>query len=941
MHKIIIKLNILSGNLSTKPLSSTPISSPSLKETSPADKNKTDATKPNPFAGFSFGTNAISTKATSETKSDKPFFSGFGLAAQVPTQVETRQESAVNFSNSSHKEDDDDYVPTAHFDPVISLPDLVEVKTGEENEEILFEHRAKLLRYVRDSKEWKERGIGNMKVLVNKSDANQVRLLMRREQVFKLCCNQMLSKDTNFKKLQNSEVAMSWYGQDYSENELQIELLAIRFKTAEICKQFHDAILKAQGGMIGGTSIPDAANKRSDVPTSNASGKPSAEAEQKSSTQGFGEQFKPKAGSWTCEGCYLTNKAAETRCPACNTPKDKNTTDAASTLTAVTSKFSFGSQPTNNEPSKVSGSVTTGGFTFGNTQAKTASAALTTQVVSVPASTTSSGFGDKFKPKPGSWSCKDCYTSNAETNLHCLACEAPRDDTVPKKEPKNIFDTSGKLYSNKFASNKIIKHNFLSLLGSTSKFTFGRPIESTNQASSTNMFGTIGSSGGFQFGNVSAASSSKPIDIPKIESQEFGFVFKPKSPGKAKSPLKPTQNDGIEDVSDDDNVEEEENNTYFIPVIALPDKIDVKTGEEEEEVLYTHRAKLFRFKDSEWRERGLGDVKILQHKTGKMRVVMRRDQILKICLNHVLDRDVEYKQKDDKSWHFIVNDFSEGQYEVEQLCLRFKTAEIAQGFKKAIDDALNGVTSKQNGGSHYSAEPAKESLQSKLSTEENKKIVDLKLPLNFFDFETVEKCTGCRGCNSDNFKFPEVKQTNLEHGGNEKPLPLVFTPITLIKTIPPQKQNASIFGSLNTSKSATDDRPNNSFFFGTNSTTKTGSITFGEKGAMVFGSNAAPQCPTTTLYGEELAATNTQNQSNKTDTQKTSFSFANASATLFGGKCCLIKFIFVHSKYINENYLKLNNSGSNATAVTASVFNNTKSPSIFGGIAKPLSEAQG
>lgn len=299
----------------------------------------------------------------------------------------------------------------------------------------------------------------------------------------------------------------------------------------------------------------------------------------------------------------------------------------------------------------------------------------------------------------------------------------------------------------------------------------------------------------------------------------------------------------------------------------------MKTGEENEEVLYTHRAKLYRFKDSEWRERGIGDVKILQHQNGKMRVVMRRDQILKICLNHVLDRDVEYKKKDDKSWHFIVNDFSEGQYEIEQLCLRFKTADIALEFKKAIDNALNGVTSKQNGDSHHNTEPAKESLQSKLSAEENKKVVDLRLPLNFFDYKSVEKCAGCRGCNSDDFKFPEVKKTNLEHG-DEKPLPLQFTPITLNETTPPQNKTTSIFGSLNTTTATTVDASNGSFFFGTSNTNKTATLSFGEKSAnekessaTVLGSTIAPKFP---------AATDTPNN--------LTFSFANASANLFGGK---------------------------------------------------------
>lgn len=35
-----------------------------------------------------------------------------------------------------------------HFEPVIELPDLVEVKTGEEDETVLYAHRAKLYRFV-------------------------------------------------------------------------------------------------------------------------------------------------------------------------------------------------------------------------------------------------------------------------------------------------------------------------------------------------------------------------------------------------------------------------------------------------------------------------------------------------------------------------------------------------------------------------------------------------------------------------------------------------------------------------------------------------------------------------------------------------------------------------------------------------------------------------
>lgn len=69
---------------------------------------------------------------------------------------------------------------------------------------------------------------------------------------------------------------------------------------------------------------------------------------------------------------------------------------------------------------------------------------------------------------------------------------------------------------------------------------------------------------------------------------------------------------------------------------------------------------------------------------------MRREQILKICLNHILTADIEYRPKDDKTWLFTAPDFSEGEINHCQFCLRFKTPEVAQSFKKAVDDALQG-----------------------------------------------------------------------------------------------------------------------------------------------------------------------------------------------------------------------------------------------------------
>lgn len=57
----------------------------------------------------------------------------------------------------------------------------------------------------------------------------------------------------------------------------------------------------------------------------------------------------------------------------------------------------------------------------------------------------------------------------------------------------------------------------------------------------------------------------------------------------------------------------------------------------------------------------------------------------------MLTKDIVYTPKDDKTWLFSAPDFSEGEIQRKQFCIRFKNAEIAKEFKKSIDTALNGA----------------------------------------------------------------------------------------------------------------------------------------------------------------------------------------------------------------------------------------------------------
>ena len=67
--------------------------------------------------------------------------------------------------------------------------------------------------------------------------------------------------------------------------------------------------------------------------------------------------------------------------------------------------------------------------------------------------------------------------------------------------------------------------------------------------------------------------------------------------------------------------------------------MDCRTGEEGQEVLFCERCKLFRYDGgaSQWRERGVGDIKILRDSnSNKNRILMRREHVLKLCANHMI-----------------------------------------------------------------------------------------------------------------------------------------------------------------------------------------------------------------------------------------------------------------------------------------------------------------
>ncbi|KAI0248682.1 RanBP1 domain-containing protein [Lactifluus subvellereus] len=138
---------------------------------------------------------------------------------------------------------------------------------------------------------------------------------------------------------------------------------------------------------------------------------------------------------------------------------------------------------------------------------------------------------------------------------------------------------------------------------------------------------------------------------------------------------------------------EEEHDPHFEPVIKLTEEVETKTNEEDETVIFKLRSKLFRFDigANEWKERGTGEARLLQHKeTHKIRLVMRREKTLKVCANHLISADMRLQPNigSDRSWVWkVAADYSEEPPTAETLAIRFANADLAGQFKKAFEDA--------------------------------------------------------------------------------------------------------------------------------------------------------------------------------------------------------------------------------------------------------------
>ncbi|CAD5212477.1 unnamed protein product [Bursaphelenchus okinawaensis] len=355
-------------------------------------------------------------------------------------------------------------------------------------------------------------------------------------------------------------------------------------------------------------------------------------------TGGFGDQFNKKAGEWDCKGCYVRNAADKTVCPCCNLPKDAAPGDKPAAPAFKPSSFTAPA---------VSNAAS--GFSFG--LAKPATTAATTPAAAKP-------------------------STDAATPTTTPATATP---TSTPKPAGSVF--GGGINSSQNTSSSFSFKPF------ATPSSANQSQSSTTDSPKPSLFG--GNTGGLTFGSVSQNTSGTSFLAGKDNS--FSFQVDP----RRFAVFPPRANEGNEEANEDEPEAFQPDDSQFKKQhFALPEIVEVKTGEEDEDVLFNSRAKLYRFdpQTKEVKERGVGDIRLLKNrKSGVVRCVMRREQVLKLCANFAIKGiTVDYKKGRSDTLVWSCNDFSEVDEKPDGECVvlicRFKEDTDATNFKKLVEE---------------------------------------------------------------------------------------------------------------------------------------------------------------------------------------------------------------------------------------------------------------
>jgi len=112
----------------------------------------------------------------------------------------------------------------------------------------LFVFAETLLDVGTGNKQWKERGVGNIRILRHR-EHQRCRILMRQEKTMKLIINHLLLPGLTLVAHANNDRAWVWRAEDFSDGEIKVTDFCIRFADSDIANAFKESFTKYQEEM--------------------------------------------------------------------------------------------------------------------------------------------------------------------------------------------------------------------------------------------------------------------------------------------------------------------------------------------------------------------------------------------------------------------------------------------------------------------------------------------------------------------------------------------------------------------------------------------------------------------------------------------------------------------------------------------------------------------
>lgn len=182
---------------------------------------------------------------------------------------------------------------------------------------------------------------------------------------------------------------------------------------------------------------------------------------------------------------------------------------------------------------------------------------------------------------------------------------------------------------------------------STPKFNFTSGSNSGNTTPAFSFSKPEASASVFSLGKTDESAKSNPFSFGGSSSTTSAtttpFTFSAPTPAAAAAP---TTEQSTEGGDADANEAEQDNVKGNFAVVKLTEKIDVKSGEENEETLISKRSKVTKFnsESKSYDVVGLGDMKVLKNAdTGKSRILVRSEGSGNVVLNILVLKEVKFE----------------------------------------------------------------------------------------------------------------------------------------------------------------------------------------------------------------------------------------------------------------------------------------------------------